>query len=203
MSTNTAPHPPERSRRHQVTTHLRRTAAAVLRRCRDALSSPNALALAALVSVVALILGLYVIFAQINLTNCLARYNEASASATAARAAAAAEDRATDLEERRLAETERERQAANDVALDRVLILMARASTGQASRAEVQQAFTNMLVVRDTSAKVRSANETRRAELAERRAATDLRRRAHPVPDPPSTLCGGSVTTALIRLVVG
>jgi chromosome condensin MukBEF ATPase and DNA-binding subunit MukB len=165
----------------------------VLRTIRDALSSPNALAAAAAVAIISMGLALYVVFAQINLTNCLADYNEASARSTAARSTAAAEDRSADLEERNLAETERQRQAENDTALDKVLYLSAQMQLGQATRADVENAFRDLLNVRAASAKVRAANQVKRAELARRRYATELQRQQNPIPSPPSTMCGGNV----------
>lgn len=183
---------------------IRSGAARVARTIRNLLASPNALAAAALVAVLALGLALYVVFAQINLTNCLAKYNEASANATAARSVAASEDRATDLQERNLAETERARQAENDAALDRILVLLSKQSVGAASQQEINDAFVDLLNVRNASARIRSANQVKRAELAQRRADTDARRRASPVPDPPSTMCGGeSAVSALLSPITG
>jgi hypothetical protein len=172
-----------------------------LRKFRDLLASQNAMAVAALVAVAALGLALYVVIAQINLTNCLARYNEASARSTQARAQAAAEDRATDLQQRGLDDSDRQRQTLNDAALDRVLAAMARQATGDASKSDVEDSFTSLVDVRNASSAVKSDNDLKRAQLAAQRTITDQRRKANPVPDPPSTMCGGKAHLAEAALI--
>jgi hypothetical protein len=126
----------------------------------------------------------FLTYGYAKVSNCLAEYADKSAIATTTRSEAAAEDRAADRAERRLDEAERQRLAANDIALDRVLIAM-----GSRDRENTTAAFQELLKVRAETARQRRANDAKRKELAEQRARTEEDRREHPVPPPPSETC--------------
>jgi hypothetical protein len=117
-------------------------------------------------------------------SNCLAKYADQSATSTTARAYAAAEDRRADQAERDINEAERRRLAANDVALDKVLIAM-----GGDDRAKTTAAFKDLLAVRAETARQRRVNDVRRDALAVQRSRTEENRRNNPVPPPPSQSC--------------
>lgn len=126
----------------------------------------------------------FLTYGYARVSDCLAKYADQSAVSTTARANAAAEDRAADQEERRINESERQRLAANDVALDRVLI-----ASAQRDREKTIAAFRTLLEVRAETARLRLANDKRRNELSAQRAATEDARRRNPVPPPPSQTC--------------
>lgn len=147
------------------------------------LSSPTALAATVLVAVAGLLLAFYVALAQINLTNCLAAYNEAAALSTQARAQAAAEDRALDKRALAIDADDRRLDRQDDAALDTVLASMG----GPAFDVE---AFKSLRRLRAATAEARRVNDVDRYELASARREVELRRAANPPPAPPSQSCG-------------
>jgi hypothetical protein len=152
------------------------------RRVWASLGTQNAVrAVIALVVVYALIIGALVVgYARVS--TCLAKYADRSAVSATARSDAAAEDRQADEAERAINESERVRLAANDAALDKVLI----ASNGT-DRAKTLAAFKELLAVRAETARQRRANDARRDALAAQRARTEEDRRRNP--PPPSQSC--------------
>lgn len=134
--------------------------------------------------VVYLIVIGFLTYGYARVSDCLADYADQSAVATTARANAAAEDRKADQAERDINEAERRRLAANDVALDKVLIAM-----GAEDRAVTRKAFSDLLKVRSETARQRGVNDVRREGLADLRVKTERDRRQNPVPAPPSQTC--------------
>ncbi|RKR92757.1 hypothetical protein BDK92_7237 [Micromonospora pisi] len=131
----------------------------------------------------ALIIGALVVgYARVS--GCLARYAEASASSTAARAQAASEDRAIDLADRQIAEVDRAATARADDALGVLLQAMA----GQDRQATLT-AFETLLKVRTEVADVRAENAEARRLNSDRRAEIERARLSNPVPPPPSQSC--------------
>jgi hypothetical protein len=149
------------------------------------LSTPNAIAGTVAVSIVALVIAVYVVIAQINLTGCLAAYNEHAAISQRVRAEAAAEDRELEVTERRLNASDRAQDRADDAAFDLVLTTIG-ATDDRARRA---RAFANLVKVRTATAATRQANDAARADLDRRRQLIDERRQANPPPEPPSRMC--------------
>lgn len=131
----------------------------------------------------ALVIGALVVgYARVS--GCLARYAEASASSTAARAQAASEDRAVDEADRRLNEADRAAAFRADDALDRVLQAMARGD-----QPGTETAFAELLMVRAEGARVRASNAAARRLNDETRVLNEKQRVANPVPPPPSESC--------------
>lgn len=149
------------------------------------LSSPRIIAVCGAIAIVALLISVYVTFAQINLTGCLADYNEASALSSAARSQAAAEDRQVDKRERALDADERVLRAAADAALDAVI-----EATAAGDRPRMAAAIFAMRTVRRDGAIKRTQIAVARGQLEADRAATEARRAANPLPEAPSKLCG-------------
>jgi hypothetical protein len=149
---------------------------------RDALSSPTALAITVLVAACGLMLAFYVAVAQINLTNCLADYNEAASQATAARADASAQDRSLDLQARAIDTADRLLDRGDAAAFDTALAAID--TPGQ------DEAFAALRRQRAATSRQRMLNDTRRAQLAVQRADIERSRAAHPLPAPPSQRCG-------------
>lgn len=141
-------------------------------RIEEALSSRRAVATAVVVAFIALGLAVYVEVRQINLTNCLAAFNDDSAKSTSARARIAAEDRLVD-------EADRRAVATNEEALDRLLLTLASGGT----QAERRQSFAELIRVRRATAEQRIRNE-------ETRKRNEAERKRNPVPAPPSQRCG-------------
>ncbi|WBB94168.1 hypothetical protein [Verrucosispora sp. WMMC514] len=133
--------------------------------------------------VYALLIGALV-FGYARVSNCLASYADASARSTAARAQAAAEDRAVGEADRRITEQERAAAARAEAALDAVLRAMA-----SQDRDRTQSAFADLLRVRDEVAEVRAGAAAARKENDAMRARIEQRRAEHPVPPPPSQSC--------------
>jgi hypothetical protein len=152
------------------------------RRAVAALSSQTALAVTVTVAVAGLALAFYVAVAQINLTNCLAAYNEAASRATAARADAAGQDRALDLRLRGVDTADRGLDRMDAAAFDTAL-----AAIGTPRQLD---AFAALRRQRQATAERRDDNDALRAELATQRAALEVRRRNNPLPAPPSQRCG-------------
>jgi hypothetical protein len=137
----------------------------------NALSSRVARVASAIVAALALTLAVVVGVQQVRLTNCLSRYNDASAKATAARSSAAAQDRKADDADR--AATDNERKA--------IVGLFDALSSGD--QAQVRGAITN-------AAAAYQAGDLSRAQTAKTRADNEQKRRDNPVPQPPSLTCG-------------
>ncbi|MBF9135337.1 hypothetical protein I0C86_41540 [Plantactinospora sp. S1510] len=145
--------------------------ATVAHRAWSALGTPTTVRIiTAGMLVYAIMIGALV-FGYARVSSCLASYADASAKSTAARADAAAEDRA-------LAELDRQAAVRNEDALDETLQAMARGG----SQAEVQKSFDRLLLVRAETARIRTEANTTRADIEERR-------RLNPVPPPPSESC--------------
>lgn len=157
-------------RRHRVGAWVVRT-----------LSSPAALAATVLVALGGLMLAFYVALAQINLTDCLANYNEQSAAATAARAGAAAQDRALDIDAQAIDANDRRLKRIDDEGINTAL-----SSLGTANQ---RDAFAGLLRQRTATQLQREANDADRTQLAERRAMIEEERKRHPLPAPPSQQC--------------
>jgi hypothetical protein len=137
----------------------------------------------ALVLVYALIIGALV-FGYARVSTCLAKYADKSSTSTTARSNAAAEDRKADQVERDINEAERVRLAANDAALDKVLI-----ATSGTDQAKKIAAFKELLAVRAETARQRKVNDVRREDLTALRARTEQARLSNPIPPPPSQSC--------------
>lgn len=146
------------------------------------LSSPAALAATFVVAVVGLLVAFYVTLAQINLTNCLAEYNDDNARSSAARLQAGAEDRALDLQERAVDTRDRRLKEVDDAAFD-----LALASVGTSRQNE---AFDALRRARQATGEQRRDNDEVRQRLAAQRQRSELRRAQNPPPAPPSQRCG-------------
>lgn len=147
---------------------------AVRRAAERVYGSRGAAALAILVSMASMALAVYVEVGQINLTRCLAAYNERAAVVSAARARVATEDRALD-------QSDRAAQDRAEAAMD--LLLDALNASPPASLASRRAAFAHLDRVRDASAATRARNKVLRQRHDEERS-------RNPIPDPPSERCG-------------
>lgn len=160
------------------------TVVAQVRRAWGWLGTPGSVrAIGAGMLAYALVIGLLV-YGYARVSSCNSRYAEASATATAARIAIAAEDRVLDESDRALDDSDREAGQRSDKALDVVLQALA-----EQDEAKSAAAFTELLKVRGaTAATYALNNETRKANKATR-AANEEERRRNPAPPPPSQSC--------------
>jgi len=123
-------------------------------------------------------------YGQTRIVACQARYAEASARSTQARAQIAAEDRQLDLRERALDDADRQSAARSEAAWDAVLTALAKQDDEAA-----QATFANLIKVRGEAMRQRQESAAQRAEIARTRQANEARRARTPVPPPPSSRC--------------
>lgn len=123
------------------------------------------------VALLSLILATAVAIQQYSLASCLKDYNNASAVSTAARSAAASQDRQAD-------EADRQADAQDRAALREVIDAIAAQDQPRA-----RTAFAALVVTYHQT-------DLARAATAKQRAENERQRREHPVPEAPSLRCG-------------
>lgn len=123
------------------------------------------------VAVASLLLALVIGFKQYSLASCISDYSNASATSTAARAAAAAEDRKAD-------EADRLADAQDRAAFKKLIDALA-----VQNQAATKQAFIDLVATF-------KATDEARAATARSRTDNERKRAANPVPPPPSLRCG-------------
>lgn len=119
-------------------------------------------------------------------SGCLARYADASAVSTAARAEAAAEDRRLNDEESRIDDSDRARYRADQTALAHLLATLGNPESTRENRAKE---FADLVAVTAESTRILDVNEARRLQIRAERAQIEESRRRNPVPPPPSETC--------------
>jgi hypothetical protein len=128
--------------------------------------------------------GLVVGYSKVS--NCIAEYADQSARSTAARAAAAAEDRRLDKAEGKLEDSDRARLAADQAALTAALQVVMNPDADRSKRAG---AFASLLEVNEKTTRVLAANAEQREQIRLERAQVEAERQRNPVPAPPSETC--------------
>lgn len=136
-----------------------------------ALSSPYARGALMGMALVSLILSVVIAVQYRSVLDCQQRYAESSATSTAARAAAAAEDRAADGADRQADDADR-----------RAFRKVVAAIAVQDQKASAV-AFTELV-------STYAATDAARAETAKTRVETERKRALNPPPPPPSRRCG-------------
>jgi len=115
---------------------------------------------------------------------CLSDYSDQAAASTKGRSEAAAEDRRLDAREALIDESDRERMRADQAAM---LKLLQTAAT--ATQEEKLAAFKELIDTNTTSAEVLAHNDAERDRITAARQASEAKRAANPVPEPPSEIC--------------
>ncbi len=150
------------------------------------LGTPKAARIITVAMVIYLIAIGFLTYGYARVSNCLSDYANSSASNTSARAAAASEDRKLNDAEAKLNDQDRMALLNNDAALSRLLTV---ASDTKSSEAAKKAVVDNLLKVNTASAKTFLDNEKERGAIREQRADVEAKRKANPVPPPPSQTC--------------
>ncbi len=150
------------------------------------LGTPKAARVITVAMVIYLIAIGFLTYGYARVSNCLSDYANDSAENTSARADAAAEDRKLNDAEGKLNDSDRVASRNNDTALSNLLISLGNTS---ASESERQKEFKHLLDVNKASAETFAANQKEREVIRAQRAEIEQRRKANPVPPPPSQTC--------------
>lgn len=151
-----------------------------------ALGRPQAVRIISVLMLVYLLIIGGLTYGYANVSRCLAAYADQSAVSTAARAAAAAEDRRLNDAEGRIDDSDRARYRADQAAMAR---LLAKLGDPESSREERAAEFSNLLKVSTQTSRILDANEAERERIRQDRARIEAERQRNPVPPPPSQTC--------------
>lgn len=161
-------------------------AAGSRRRVWTALGTPGAVRIVTLMMLLyAVVIGALV-FGYAKVQSCVTDYANSSASATKARADAAADDRRLDGAESTLDDSDRVRYRADSRAMSQLLAGFTKPNPDQAT---TKLRFENLLVVDAESSRILDANDGRRQEIRQERARIEAQRAKNPPPPPPSETC--------------
>lgn len=151
-----------------------------------ALGTPKAVRIISVGMLIYLLIIGGLTYGYAEVSSCLARYADLSATSQAARADAAAQDRQLNDAEGLLSDGDRARYAADQKAMAEALGTLLDPTAARADRAAKLR---ELLDVNRETARVLAYNEQRREQIRNERARIERERLSNPVPPPPSETC--------------